>query len=140
MGLFLFTWYWVVLNNTAGFIEIIGKNLAFKGSWSAIHYSAYLYYGFFLFLVALSSLHMLNRFQVLKTVVQNIYQVLFYMFLAGILFFVVIERFDPNSLVFVAFPVAFILSNYFHKKRNPWTHELMMWILLVLLVFVQFTV
>ena len=140
LGLFLFTWYWVVLNDPAEFIELLRRNLAFKGSWPDLHYSVFLYYGFFLLLVAISSFRMLNKFQTMKTTVQNMYQVLFYMFLAGILFVVVIERFDPDSLVFVAFPVAFILSNYFHRKRNPWTHELMMWILLALLVFVQFTI
>jgi len=73
-------------------------------------------------------------------VVPETLKILFYMFLAGILFFLFIARFDPASLVFVAFPVAFILSNYFHRKRNPWIHELIMWIMLGLLVYVQWMV
>jgi hypothetical protein len=140
LGLFLFTWHWVVLDNGAGFLDLIGRNLAFGGSFQPYHFSVYIFYGFFLLLVAVASIYMANRFQTRKTVVQNIFQVLFYMFVAGILFFIFIARFDPASLVFVAFPVAFILSNYFHRKRNPWIHELVLWILVGLLVFVQWMV
>ena len=140
MGLFLFTWYWIVKENGEGFVDLIGRNLAFEGSFQPYHYSVYIFYGFFLLLVAIASIYMANRFQTRKPVVQDIFQVLFYMFLAGILFFIFIARFDPACLVFVAFPVAFILSNFFHRKRNPWIHELIMWILVGLLVFVQWMV
>lgn len=138
-GIFLFTWYWTVLDNAPGFVELIGKNLAFSGSLDRYHFSVYIYYGFFFFIVILASIYIGNRFQTRKTVVQNIFQVLFYMFIAGILFFVFIDQFDPASLVFVAFPIAFIAANYFHRKRNPWTHEVILWILIGLIVFMQIT-
>ncbi|MFH0756501.1 MAG: DUF6427 family protein [Bacteroidota bacterium] len=137
LGLLLFTWYWAVLDDAARFGELLGKNLAFGRSWQPVHFSVYIYYGFSLLLVLVASIYMVNRFQARKTVVQNIYQVLFYMFIAGILFFVFIARFDQASLLFVSFPVAFVLSNYFHRKKNHWIHELIMWILLGLLVYVQ---
>lgn len=137
LGLFLFTWYRAVLDDGARFGEVLGKNLAFKGSWQPGHFSVYIYYGFSLLLVLVASIYMVNRFQARKTVVQNIYQVFFYMFIAGILFFVFIARFDPASLLFISFPVAFVLSNYFHRRKNHWIHELIMWILVGLLVYVQ---
>jgi len=140
LGLFLFTWYWTVLDNAAGFIELISKNLAFEGSLNPYHFSVYIYYGFFIVLVGIASLHMVNRFQAMKTVVQSIYQVMFYMFIAAILFFILISRFDPTSLVVIAFPVSFVLSDYFHRKRNHWSHELILWILIGLLGFVQWMV
>ena len=137
MFLFLFTWYWVVLDNLAGFSGMIRDNLSFTGSFHPRHYSVYIYYGFCLLLVLIASVYTINRFQTRKTVVQNIYQVMFYMFVAGILFFLFIARFDPGSLVYIAFPVAMILSDYFHRKRNPWTHELIMWVFACLIVFLQ---
>jgi hypothetical protein len=137
LGLFLFTWYWSVRNDADGFVELISQNLAFKRSSQTFHYSIYLYYAIFLLLVTLASIHMVNRFQARKTVVQNTYQVLFYMFVAGILFYILIARFDPAGLVYLAFPVSFILTDYFHRKRNPWIHELFMWILVGLAVFTQ---
>ena len=141
MALFLFTWYWAVMDNGTQFIEVIGRNLAFDHSYEKAfqihHFSEFIYFAFFLLLVVVASIYMINRFQSRKTVVQNIYQVLFYMFIAGLLFFSVITRFNPSSLVFVTIPASFVLSYYFHRKRNPWTHELIFWILIGLLVFVQ---
>ena len=97
----------------------------------------YIIVGFILLLIIAASVYMVNRFQSRKTAVQNIYQVMFYMFLAGMLFFVFIARIEPSGLVFIAIPVTFVLSNYFHRKKSPWIHEFALWILLGLVVYVQ---
>jgi len=140
MVLFLFTWYWGVRENGAGFVELVQKNIALTGSFEPYHFSVYIYYGFILLLVLISSIFMVDRFQTMKTMAQKIYQVMFYMFLAGILYFQFIRRFDPTGLVYIALPVAFVLSNYFHRKKSPWIHELVLWILLGLVVYVQLMV
>lgn len=140
LGLFLFTWYWAVLNDSARFVTLIGENLAFDGSFESNHFSVYIFYGYFLLMVLVASVYMVNRFQARKTVIQNIYQVMFYMFVAGLLFFFFIVRFDTTTLLFISFPVSFILSNYFHRKKNHWTHELALWIMVGLLVYVQLMV
>ena len=140
LGLFLFSWHWVVLDNGQGFVKLIAENIRFEGVFKAYHFSAYIYYGFFMLLVIIASIYMVNRFQARKTVIQNIYQVMFYMFVAGLLFFFFIARFDATSLVFISFPIAYILSNYFHRRKNKWIHELILWIMVGLLVFVQIMV
>ena len=137
LGLFLFTWYWVLLNDSTGFLTLIGENLAFTGSFEMKHSSEYIYYGYFLLMVLVASVYMVNRFQARKTVIQNIFQVMFYMFVAGLLFFLFVVRFDTTTLIFISFPVSFILSNYFHRKKNHWSHELALWVMVGLLVFVQ---
>ena len=134
LALLLFTWYWGIRDKGAGFATLIAENISLIGGFQALHFSVYIYYGFILLLVVIASIYMINRFRTMKTVVQNTYQVMFYMFIAGILFFVFIARFDPSSLVFIGFPVTFVLSNYFHRKRSPWTHEVVMWILVGLVV------
>ena len=139
LGLFLFAWYWGGMDDAEKFVTLVRENLSFRMEARKVHYSAYLYYGFFLVLIIAASLYMIYRFQARKTVIQNIYQVMFYMFVAGLLFFVLIARFDSTTLIFIAFPVAFILSNYFHRRNNPWTHELALWILFSLLVFMQYS-
>lgn len=143
LALFLFTWYWVIEDSGAAFIDLIVSNLHFKGIISGtfqttgLQYPVIVYYGFFLLLIIIASIYMIKRFQSRKTVVQNIFQVLFYMFIAGILFFLFIEGSDLSSLLFIAFPVAFIMSNYLHRKRNHWLQELVMWILVGLVVYTQ---
>ncbi|MEN8202180.1 MAG: DUF6427 family protein [Bacteroidota bacterium] len=140
LGLLLLTWYWGVKDNMSALGALLKDNLAFEGSFRTYHRSTYFYYGFFVLLIGFASAYMVNRFQTRKTVTQNIYQVLFFIFVAGILFFVLIARFDPSTLVFMAMPISYILTNYFHQKKNHWTHEAAMWILLGFLLFVQLTV
>jgi len=139
LALVLFTWFWGIKANGAGFVELLQENMAISGSFEPLHFSVYILYGFMLVLVLIASIYMANRFQTMKTVAQKIYQVMFYMFLAGIAFFLFIARFDPVSLVYIAIPVTFVLSNYFHRKKSPWIHEIIIWILLGLVVYVQIT-
>jgi hypothetical protein len=137
LALFLFTWYWGVKDRGSSFAGLIAENLRLAGEMPEFHFSAYILYGYLLLLVVIASIYMINRFQSRKTMVQNIYQVLFYMFLAGVLFYSFIARLEPTSLVFIALPVTFILSNYFHRKKSPWIHEIVLWILVGLVVYVQ---
>jgi hypothetical protein len=137
LALFFFTWYWGVMGDGELFRRVVAENMAFSGGFKAYHFSVYILYGYLLLLVLVASVYMVNHFQTRKSVLQSIYQVMFYMFVLGLLFLVFVARFDPSSLVFVAFPVSFVLSNYFHRKRNPWTHEVALWILLGMVVYVQ---
>ena len=140
LALFLFTWYWGIKGDGTVFMDLVKENLAITGTFEPYHNSVYALYAYFLLLVGIASLHMIDRFQSRKTVVQNTYQVMFYMFLGGILYFLLIVRFEPTSLVYIALPLTFVLSNYFHRKRSPWIHELAIWILLGLVVYVQLMV
>jgi hypothetical protein len=140
LGLFLFTWYWGVQDNAEKLAALLRENLAFNKSLRPYHFSVYLYYGFFILLVIIASAYMVRRFPTRKTSVQNIFQVLFYIFIAALLFFVLVARFAPAALVYVAFPVSLLMADYFHRRRNPWLHELAMWILVSLVVYVQLMV
>lgn len=141
MALFLLTWFWGIKDDGALLLELIEMNLSFNGSEENLlqfnHLSVIIYYGFLLLLIIAASIYMINRFQARKTVVQNIYQVLFYMFIGGILFFALINSFEPGALAYMAIPLSYILSNYLHRNKNHWSHELIMWIFMGLLVFVQ---
>ena len=140
LALLLFTWYWGIHANGKDFVELVQKNMVITGSFEPYHRSVYMLYAYMLLLVGIASIYMINRFQTMKTAVQKIYQVIFYMFLASVLFFHFIARFEPASLVFIAIPLTFVLSNYFHRKKNPWIHEIVLWILLGLVVYVQLMV
>ncbi len=140
LGLFLFTWYWALQDHAAGFTMLIKENLSFQETFALHHFSAYLYYGYFLLMVLVASIYMVNRFQSRKRVIQNIYQVMFFMFLAGILFFLFIAQFDTTSLIYIALPISFILANNFHRRKNHLLHELALWVLIGLLVFVQVSI
>ncbi|MCK4991096.1 MAG: hypothetical protein KAS29_11445, partial [Bacteroidales bacterium] len=140
LALLLFTWFWGIHANGAGFVELVQKNMVISGAFEPNHLSVFILYGFMLLLVLIASIYMANRFRTMKTVAQKIYQVMFYMFLAALLFYHFIARIDPANLVFIAIPLTFVLSNYFHRKKSPWIHEIIIWILLGLVVYVQLMV
>ncbi|MEN8193440.1 MAG: DUF6427 family protein, partial [Bacteroidota bacterium] len=128
LGLFLFTWYWAVLDDGAGFTTLIATNLSFEDSFEYRHYSVYIYYSYVTLIVLLASIYMIGRFRSRKNVIQNIFLVMFYMFVGGGFFFLFIARFNLSSLVYTGIPVSYILANYFHRKKNHWMHELVLWI------------
>jgi len=134
---FLFTWYWAIQNEADGFTMLIQSQFSFPEWQMDWHFSSFIFYGLFLLLVGLASLYMVKRFQARKTMVQNIYQVMFYMFIGGLIFFVLVSRLDPAALVYPAFPTAYILSNYFHRRKNHWGLELALWLLLGAGVYLQ---
>ena len=135
--LFLLTWYWGIQDDAGMLRDLLRENLSFRSVFIVRHFSVYAYYGYILFLVLLASVYMVNRFQARKTYIQNIFQVMFYQFVAGILFLIFIARFSVTAVVYIAFPVTFILSYYFHRRRNPWLHELALWIMVAGAIFVQ---
>ena len=135
--LFLLSWYWGIRDDAGTLGDLLRENLSFRSAFIVRHFSVYAYYGYLLLLVLLASVYMVNRFQARKTYIQNIYQVMFYQFVAGILFFMFIARFSITGVVYIAFPVTFILSYYFHRRKNPWIHELALWIMVAGAVFVQ---
>ncbi len=135
--LFVFTWYWGIRDDAEGFVILMRENLAFRSALRPYHFYTYIYFGYLFLLIIISSIYMVNRFQVRKTAAQLIYQAMFYMFLAAIVFFVLIARFEPTALIYIGFPLSFIMTNYFHRRKNSWIHELALWICLGLLVFAQ---
>ncbi|MEZ5071218.1 MAG: DUF6427 family protein [Bacteroidales bacterium] len=137
LAIFLISWYWGVQDAPDQLRSILQTNMTRPEKAGPYHLSIYLYYAYLFFLVILASFHMIQRFQSRKTFIQNIYQVFFYMFVAGLLFFWLLARFQPQGLLLLAMPSSILLPHYFHRRKNHWSHELMLWVLAGLLVFAQ---
>lgn len=140
LGLLLFGWYWGIQDDAEHLFAILRENMALRSAYEPSHFSAFVYYGYIILLVIIASIYMARRFPTRKTSVQNIFQVMFYIFVAGSLFAVLIARFAPAGLLYIAFPVSFLMADYFHRRKNPWVHELAMWVLVGLAVYVQLMV
>ncbi len=137
LAVFLVSWYWGLKNDLESLWGILGRNLLRNGNQVVLHIGSILYFLFCLLLIGLGSLFMIEGFQTRKTMVQNIYQVFFFVFIGAVLFFVFASERSPQGLLYIAFPVSFLLANYFHRRKNHWVHELMLWMLTGLLVFLQ---
>lgn len=137
LALFFLTWYWGIKNDMDSFLSMISDNMSILSFWEKPHFSLAIFFGLLLFYLVLGSIYRIQKIQTSKTVVQNIYQVLFYLFIGGVLVFLFIARLHPGSLVFIAIPASFALSAFFHRKRKSWILEVMLWILLFSAVLVR---
>ncbi len=137
MGLFLITYYWVLKDDLSLLAEILSENLAFPISYTAYANSWLMSIGYILFLLLLSIIHLLQRIQGRKIVVRKLYQVFFVIFLYTIFFNLFISKLAVEVIYILAIPIAYLLSNFFHRKRNHWMHELLMWVWIGVIVYMQ---
>lgn len=139
MGLFYVTYYWVFRDDLAALPGLFERNLAFSlREFSGFDTPVYIQLGYLLLLIIIASAYLISRFQFRKIMVRKLYQVFFILFVYCLLFYVFVSGFRAEVLTLVAIPVAYLLANYFMQKNTTWVHELMIWIWLLLIAYVQF--
>ena len=133
----LITYYWVIADDMERLVEILRQNLSFRASFQALHYSVYIFFGYILVLVLVSSFYIIDRYKVKKNIIRNIYRALLYMFIFGILFYLAFSQFSQASIYYMAIPLTYLLSSYFQNNRSAFVKEFMVWILIATAAFVQ---
>lgn len=133
LALFLISYYWVFLDDLDLLVRVLKNNLAFP-----VHYTAYnnwlILIGYLLILIIMSSIYLLQRFQARKIVIRKLYQVFFTVFVYSILFDLIVTKMMLEVFYILAIPIAYLLSNFFHQKRNHWSHEVLLWIWIGIIV------
>lgn len=137
IGLFMFTYYWVILDDLDLLSDLIQANLSLPGSYEVYANSWLIYIAYLLLLVIISSIYILQGVQARKIIIRKLYQVFFLMFVYAILYDLIITKLMVESFYILALPVAYLISNFFHRKRNHWMHELLLWIWIGIIVYVQ---
>jgi len=84
--------------------------------------------------VVISSVYMLKIFQFGKIFIRNYYLVFFWIFVTGLINFVLFSSFDMGISYIIALPVSFLMSNYFFNTRKTRANKLLF--SLIVLVFV----
>jgi len=131
LALFLFTWYLFIPDSPRHF-RMISDSLRIEGSLQRISYSWMTFLSYLFFVILLASLFLLQRFHFRKIYVRNFYQALFFTFIYIVLVFVLVSGFDYKTLIPAAIPLSYLLSNYFHTRKNRITGEIMLWLFVVL--------
>ncbi len=119
IGLFYFTWFWVFRNNASLFGEMLEHNLAFNTRPHSFITPLFYVMGYLLFLIFLSSVFLVSRFQVRKIIIRKLYQVFFFMFLYTIIFFIVVAGLHPEMLCLIAIPVSSVYISLGEKVPIP---------------------
>jgi hypothetical protein len=137
MGVLYITYYWVVMDDLSLLTEVLNNNLDMSGNFPGFKNSQWLLLSYLLILLIVSSLYMLNRIQAKKIIIRKIYQVLFVLFIYSFFFYLFVSGYKTQVLSLIAIPVAYLLANYFHRKRTKLIHEVLMWIWIILIAYAQ---
>ncbi len=138
MALFLFTWYWVFLDDLELMMTTLQNNWTFSlREFTIPELPLMVMFGYLLFLVLISSGYLLSRFQFRKIIIRKLYQVMFVLFVYCLLFYVFASGFRSEMMIMLAIPLSFLFSNFFHRRRNHWVHNLMIWIWLLLIAWIH---
>ena len=138
MVLFAVTNYWVFRDDISLLKALLQRNLSMPGGkLPGLETPEMILYGYLLILIIISSIHLLNRYQVRKIIIRKLYLVLFVLFIYGILFYLFISGFRSELTVILAVPLAYLISNFFYRRRNHWVHELLIWIWLGLIAWLH---
>jgi hypothetical protein len=136
--LFHFTYYWVFKDDKNLFFELIYDNLKVSEKTAPdFNLSNWILSAFLSILILISSIFLLSRIQVRKIIIRKLYQVLFLLFIYSLLFYLFISGYNQEVIILMAIPLAYLFSNYFHRKRNPWVHNLLIWVWLIMIVFMH---
>ena len=137
MGIFYITYYWVFKDDLSLFVKLLANNLDMSGVFPGFTQSEWILLGYLFVLIIISSFYLLNRLQAKKIFVRKIYQVLFSLFIYSLLFYLFVSGFNTQVLNLIAIPLAYLMANYFHRKKTHWMHEVLLWIWLVLIAYVH---
>jgi hypothetical protein len=136
--LFAVTYYWVFRDDLSLLRELVERNLTLsREPLPPFGTPVLILSGYLLVLIIIASIHMLSRFQVRKIIIRKLYLVMFILFIYGSLFSLLISGFRTEAMVIVAVPVAYLFSNFFFRRKNHWSHELLIWIWLGLIAWVH---
>ncbi len=138
MALFHVCYYWVFRDDLSLFTRILHNNLEiYDVQVPHFETAVWILFSYLFLLIAVSSFHLLSRYQARKIIIRKLYKVLFMLFVYCTLFYILISGYNPEVIILLAIPVAYLFSNYFQRKKNHWIHEVMIWIWLILIAYVQ---
>lgn len=138
LGGFLFTWYWVIKDDLPLLGKVLRENLGMgNGRLPTPQLPGKIILAFLALLITISSFHLLSRYQFRKIIIRKLYLVLFILFCYGLLFFFLVTNFREEVMIIVAVPLTYLFSNYFYRKKNSALQEVLIWVWLILIVYVQ---
>lgn len=137
--LFLFSWYYLSGQDLAENWECIRFNFVHDRGFEYLNTSYYLFYAYLLLVLLMASRKMLGTYKGLKIYIRKFFQLNFWIFAIITAFFLLIYSRAVEMIIFLAVPVAYILSYYFFNIRSKLAGEILFSLLvagyLLILVF-----
>jgi len=137
--LFLFAFYYVSDTLTVHkLIDTIKQSYLNEVTVTYYNISYYAFYGLLALLVVFGSFSLLGRLPMLKIYVRKYYEILWWMFAGSVASFILINQVSVELLYFVALPLSFLLADYIHSVRSRVFGNMVLFLLIAGLAFIQY--
>ncbi|MFW5944374.1 MAG: DUF6427 family protein [Bacteroidota bacterium] len=137
--LFLFAFYFVSDTLTLqGLVDTIGQSYRNEVSVTYYDLSYYAFAGLIALMVVLGSFSLLGRFPKFKIYVRKYYEILWWMFAGNVVLFILSSQVSVELLYFCALPLSFLLADYIHSLRSVVFGNVLLFLFIAGLVFIQY--
>jgi len=137
LGLFYIGYYWIFKDDLHSLPGILRTTLSGNGTIKTFSVDQWIMISYIFLLTFIASFYLMTRFTAKKNIIRKIYQVLFVLFLYTLAFYFFISGRGLQLISVLAIPLSMLLSNYFHRRKTQWFHELLLLVWLGLIIFVQ---
>lgn len=136
--LFTFVYYYVFFNVKLNLvINRFILNFDLIKNFYHIHYSYYIFYGILLIMILFASFTIIRNFQKKKIRTRKYFEINWWIFIIGIVMFILMKNVKYEILFLISIPVSFLLSDYFYEIRRNWVINTMLLLLFTSVVYIQ---
>ena len=135
--IFTFTVYFFS-NRLLDFLIILEKNIFSSNNFLAGNISLQVYLGLLVLITLLGSFFLLSQYDEKKISSRKFFQVFFFVFLISLVLIVVIPAVSQEIFIILAIPLSFLIANYLVFMKRGFWGELILYLLLAGVIYLQF--
>jgi hypothetical protein len=117
--LFVFGYYYISdIYEIKDLVNLVLENFTHSATITHYNIAYYILAGFMGLLLIAGSLKMMNSFPTRKIYIRKYYEVFFWLFLLGVVIFILIQGVSVEIIYIISFPLSLLLANYFNSVRS----------------------
>ena len=134
---FYFVYVFVFTEQLDEYISIIQNAFRFHFYIPETNYHYFGFYAFVLFLILMASLSIVRRFQMKKIRIRKYFEINWWLFVIGMVLFFLMKSTGYVMIIPISIPIAYLLTEYFYSIRKRWLGNVILFLLLGGLVYIQ---
>lgn len=134
---FYFVYVFVFTEQLGAYISIIQNAFKFHFYIPETNYHYFGFYAYILLLVLMASFSIVRKFQMKKIRIRKYFEINWWLFVIGMTLFFLIKSTGYAMIIPIAIPIAYLLSEYFYSIRRSWWGNVIVFLLLAGLVYIQ---
>ena len=136
--LFITIYYFVFdENNLNVFMQNVLSNFELIKQFNHLHFSYYIFYGLLAFIIIIASFNIAGNIQKKKIRTRKFYLINWWLFVVGIIVFILFKNVKYEIIYFLSIPMSFLLTDYLYSIRRNWVVNLIIVFLIASIVYIQ---